>query len=160
MTPWTVCSPPDSSVHGTLQARILEWVAISFHRRSSRPRDQTLVSFTASRFFTVWTTREAPNLNNFNQVWVQLNMNSDVWLEITLGCWSLRAFSNMQAGFWDHLFISRIPYTLNDLCTVFPSKWSFRVSCSDCCRLIMKPLMGGQIKWLMHILHTVMVPMD
>ena len=38
------CSPPDSSVHGSLQARILEWVAISFSRGSSIPRDQTWVS--------------------------------------------------------------------------------------------------------------------
>ena len=52
------CSQPDSSVHGLLQARILEWVAISFSRGSSRPRDQTWVSCTAGRFFTVWVTRE------------------------------------------------------------------------------------------------------
>ena len=38
------CSPPDSSVHGILQARILEWVAIPFSRRSSQPRDQTNIS--------------------------------------------------------------------------------------------------------------------
>ena len=38
-----VCSPPDSSVHGIFQARILEWVAISFSRRSSQPRDWTQV---------------------------------------------------------------------------------------------------------------------
>ena len=38
------CSPPGSSVHGIFQARVLEWVAISFSRRSSRPRDWTLVS--------------------------------------------------------------------------------------------------------------------
>ena len=37
------CSPPGSSVHGILQARILEWVAISYFRGSSRPRDQTHV---------------------------------------------------------------------------------------------------------------------
>ena len=36
-----MCSPPDSSVHGIIQARILEWVAISFLRGSSRPRDRT-----------------------------------------------------------------------------------------------------------------------
>ena len=35
------CSPPGSSVHGILQARVLEWVAISFSRGSSQPRDQT-----------------------------------------------------------------------------------------------------------------------
>ena len=42
-TPWTV-TPPGSSVHGISQARILEWVAISFSRESSEPRDPTHVS--------------------------------------------------------------------------------------------------------------------
>ena len=39
------CSPPGCSVHGTLQARILEWVAVPFSRGSSRPRDRTLISY-------------------------------------------------------------------------------------------------------------------
>ena len=46
-------SLPDSSVHGIFQARVLEWVAIPFSRGSSRPRDQTQVSGTAGRRFTV-----------------------------------------------------------------------------------------------------------
>ena len=54
------CSLPASSTHGVFQARILEWVAISFSRGSSQPRDRTLVSHTAGRLFTVWATREAP----------------------------------------------------------------------------------------------------
>ena len=54
------CSLSDSSVHGIFQARVLVWVAFSFSRGSSQPRDQTLVSFTVSRRFTVWATREAP----------------------------------------------------------------------------------------------------
>ena len=53
------CSPPGSSVHGTLQARILEWVAISFSRGSSRPRDWTQVSHITGRCFNLWATREA-----------------------------------------------------------------------------------------------------
>jgi len=53
------CSPPGSSVHGILQARILERVAISFSRGSSRPRDRTQVSHLAGRCFNLWTTREA-----------------------------------------------------------------------------------------------------
>ena len=53
------CSPPGSSVHGILQARILEWVAIPFSRASSQLRDWTWVSCIAGRFFTVWATREA-----------------------------------------------------------------------------------------------------
>ena len=53
------CSPPGSSIHGVLQARILEWVAIPFSRRSSWLRDQTQVSRTAGGFFTIWATTEA-----------------------------------------------------------------------------------------------------
>ena len=53
------CSPPGSSVHGIFQAWVLEWVAISFSRGSSRPRDQTQVSCIVGRHFTVWATREA-----------------------------------------------------------------------------------------------------
>ena len=55
------CSPPSSSVRGILQARILKWVAISFSRRSSPPRDWTWVSCLAGRFFTSWATRETPS---------------------------------------------------------------------------------------------------
>ena len=46
------CSPPDFSVHGIFQARVLEWVAISFSRGSSQPRNQTRVSRAAGRCFT------------------------------------------------------------------------------------------------------------
>ena len=53
------CSPPGSSVHGILQARILEWVAISFSRGSSRPRDRTWVSCITGRCFTLWASTEA-----------------------------------------------------------------------------------------------------
>ena len=55
----TVCSPPGSSVHGILQARILEWVAAPFSRGSSQTRDQNQVSSVAGRFFTVSATRES-----------------------------------------------------------------------------------------------------
>ena len=51
-------TPPGSSVHGILQARILEWVAIPFSKGSFRPRDQTQVSCMEGRFFIVWATRE------------------------------------------------------------------------------------------------------
>ena len=53
------CSSPGSSVHGILQARTLEWVAIPFFGGSSQPRDQAWVSRIAGRVFTVWATREA-----------------------------------------------------------------------------------------------------
>ena len=44
VTLWN-CGPPGSSVHGILQARILEWVAISSSRVSSQPKDRTCVSY-------------------------------------------------------------------------------------------------------------------
>ena len=50
-TPWTLCSPPGSSVHGILQARILEWVTIPFSRGSSPPRDQTQVTHIAHSLY-------------------------------------------------------------------------------------------------------------
>ena len=52
------CSLPGSSFHGILQARILEWVAISCSRGSSRPRDWTWVSRIVGRHFNLWATRE------------------------------------------------------------------------------------------------------
>ena len=60
------CSPQVFYVHGISRARILEWVAIPFFRESSRPRDWTWVSCTAGRFFTIWATREAPNMGRYN----------------------------------------------------------------------------------------------
>ena len=58
------CSPPGSSLHGILQVRILEWVAMPSTRGSSPPRDRTGISFVsciAGGFFTSWVTREAPS---------------------------------------------------------------------------------------------------
>ena len=53
------CNLPGSSVHGILQASILEWSAIPFCRESSWPREGTQISCIEGRFFIVWTTREA-----------------------------------------------------------------------------------------------------
>ena len=55
----TLCDPMDYTVHGILQARILEWVAFPFSRGSSQPRDQTQVSLIVGGFFTNWATKEA-----------------------------------------------------------------------------------------------------
>ena len=48
-----LCDPMDYTVHGILQARILEWVAVPFSRGSSQPEDQTQVSHIAKGFFTI-----------------------------------------------------------------------------------------------------------
>ena len=52
------CTLPGSSIHRILQARVLEWLAISFSRGSSWPRDRTQVPHVAGRYFTLWATRE------------------------------------------------------------------------------------------------------
>ena len=59
----TLCNPMNCrvtgfSVHGILQARIMEWIAIPFFRGSSQPRDRTLVSCITGRFFTIWATKQ------------------------------------------------------------------------------------------------------
>ena len=58
----TLCNPIDYTVCRILQARILEWVAISFSRGFSQPREKTQVSWIADRFFTSWATWEAQAL--------------------------------------------------------------------------------------------------
>ena len=59
----TFWDPMDHTVHGILQARVLEWVAVRFARGSSQPMDRTHV---ADRFFISWATREA--------AWVQIQV--------------------------------------------------------------------------------------
>ena len=61
-------SPPGSSVHGVLQARLLEWVAISFSRGSSWLQDQIQVSCIAGEFFVIWATREALSDSKISQL--------------------------------------------------------------------------------------------
>ena len=53
------CSPPGSSIHGILQAKILEWVAVPSSSGCSWPSDPTHMSLISGRFFTLWATREA-----------------------------------------------------------------------------------------------------
>ena len=83
------CSLPGSSVHGTLQARILEWVFIPFSRGSSWPRDRTQVSCITDRFFTVWATREA--LKNrfrcFRPLWTIKKAEHQRFDAFELWCW-------------------------------------------------------------------------
>ena len=67
---WDVmdCSPSGSSVHRIFQARILEWVAISFSRGSSLPRNWTGISCIAGGFFTSWATREVTTMEYYSTI--------------------------------------------------------------------------------------------
>ena len=57
----TLCNPMDYTIHGILWAKILEWVAVPFSRRSSQPRDWNQVSHIAGRFFSSWATGKPKN---------------------------------------------------------------------------------------------------
>ena len=58
----TLGDPMDYTVHGILQARILEWVAVPFSRGSSQPRDRTQVFHITGRFFTSWAIKGSPRI--------------------------------------------------------------------------------------------------
>ena len=62
------CSVSRCSVLGIFEARILKWVTISFSGGSSWPRDWTCIFCTAGRFFTDWTTREAPKRKTLEKI--------------------------------------------------------------------------------------------
>ena len=65
----TLCHPTDhSSVHGILQARIVEWIALPFSRGSSQPKGRTWVYCITGKFFTLWATREASLSQEVNGV--------------------------------------------------------------------------------------------
>ena len=76
----TLCDPMDYTVHGILQARILEWVAFPFSRGYSQLRDQTQVSCIAGGLLTRGTTREAPKnigiKENFDKVVARVMLKS------------------------------------------------------------------------------------
>ena len=123
------CSPPGSSVHGISRARILEWLAISFSRGSSRPRDRACVSCIGRWFLSTeppgkfwclnWTKTIKNHLCDFqprNQVylynWVQMRES----VHSVIFCWTWRV-TDTALG-WGDLggpaeFLSRSVYGLS-----------------------------------------------
>ena len=71
------CSLPDSSIHGIFKATVLEWVAISFSRGSSWPRDRTQVSRIVGRCFTIWATSKV-------RLWKGLRLQTIWGLTVTM----------------------------------------------------------------------------
>ena len=101
----TLCDPMDCSlqcspVHEIFQARVLEWVAISFSRGSSQPRDQTWVSRIVGRCFIIWATREVSKWK-----WKLL---SHVWLFATP--WTVVYHSRPSMGFSKQGYWSGLPF--------------------------------------------------
>ena len=99
----TLCNPmdcglPGFSVHGILQARILEWIAIPFSMGSSQLRDQTQLSRTAGVFLTIWATRES-RITSYKSV-ISIEINQVHYTK--LSC--LNLFNNIPAEVknWEH----------------------------------------------------------
>ena len=122
----TLCDPmgyslPGSSVHGIFQARVLEWVAISFSRGSSRPRDRAQVSRTAGRCNTIWATRETPGFcDNFLSKITMFGLCLSFWQGTPLLLFSC---SVMSDSLWPHelhharpLYPTPFPWVFSDSC--------------------------------------------
>ena len=77
------CSLPGFSVHEVFQARILKWVAFSFSRGSSQPRDQTLVSHIAGRCFTGLSHQGALNINRLESNGTKISDKIRPWSSIS-----------------------------------------------------------------------------
>ena len=73
------CSPPGSSLPGIFQARILEWVAISFSKGSSQPRNWTQVSCIGSQILSHWATREPQYRCKNPQQNISKNWTHELW---------------------------------------------------------------------------------
>ena len=103
-------SPQGSFVHGILQARILEWVAISFSRGSSQSRNRTHVSRIVGRFFTDWARREECIRRQIINPWTtsedppsSIIMTTIIAITlITISNWSLISLQpTLSVLFWD-----------------------------------------------------------
>ena len=104
------CSLPNSSVHGVLQARILEWVAIPFSRGSSWPRDWTWVSCSAGSLFIIWATREAMKWEG-NIIFFTLTLASHgfkKWKHWNHWQWVLKHFITLITYYWTKLTLRKI----------------------------------------------------
>ena len=89
-------NPPGSSVHGILQARILEWVARPSSRGSFHSRDQTQVSHIAGRLFTVWATKEAQKVIRYYKMFFLIQESFLCFVQFThksfgkMTCWHIK----------------------------------------------------------------------
>ena len=128
------CNLPGSSVQGIIQARILEWVAISSSRGSSQPRNWTQVSCIAGRFLPT----ELQGCQSSNEELV-LQCRPPVWQQRSIGC-----LGSGGLGFWRDwsLFIGiylnaflldlkeQWAFLLWLLNSLRPRNWSYALRCS------------------------------
>ena len=120
----TLCDPVEPtrlSIHGILQARILEWVAISFSRGSSWPRDQTWVSRIGGRCFNLWAIREAGGLSTYNYLEIPIIYGFDSFF--------LFQIENYNRG-WKNKGFNKINYSWFSIYFWIPKLWrEYRLIC-------------------------------
>ena len=118
------CSLPGFSLHGILQARVLEWVAFSFSRGSSQSRDQTQVSHTAGGFFTAEPQGKPKNtgvgsLSLLQQIFPTQELNQDLLYQLSYQGSPDFTFSSVQ--FSRSVSNSLLPYELQHARPLCPS---------------------------------------
>ena len=96
------CSPPGSSIHGILQARVLEWVAISFSWGSSQPRDQTLCCIVGTYYsFCIWVVSANSKLQSFSHTLPLGNHNFVLYVCESVSISEIRSFvSHFRFHLW------------------------------------------------------------
>ena len=109
------CSPLGSSVYEIFQARILEWVAISFSRVSSQARDGTRVSCTAGRFFADWATIYATYLR-WDLTWS--------WLSRNVRCYTSDTDDREEEQVEDQI-LGRYSWHFSSFCQVLSATYCF-----------------------------------
>ena len=139
-------SPPGSSVHEILQARILEWAIMPSSRESSRPRDQTqvsCVSYIAGWFFTGWATRETQEIGAHVS-----------FLIVVLSGYMPRSWIAESYGSSIFSFLRTLHTILHSACTIYlPTNSVGGVSFSSCslqCLLFVAYLMMAiltDVRW-------------
>ena len=121
-----LCDTMDYTVHGILQARILEWIAFPFSRGSSQPRDRPQVSCIAGRFFTSWATGEA---QVFLASYLFSHLSAPSTLRLTFGRISqasifIDSISSFQSTIY---FLSAIPGSTIKVFISLQKSWSHLV---------------------------------
>ena len=128
------CSPSGSCVDGILQARTLEWVAISFSTGSSWHRDQTRVSHIGGRSFTIWATREMWRfVTKLVWVWSRLLISSPVMSQSFLislipGGGQLWQVSFGKSVLWQLMGVQKVGLYISSFASDYSSKLSIRQS--------------------------------
>ena len=120
------CSLLHSSVHGIFQARVLEWVAISFSRGSSWPRDWTQVSHTVG--FTLWATREVHDCLRLRQYYKTTVIKTSWFWQKTQTYVSIIQNRKARKNLYTY---GRLIFNKGEK-TVFSSKWCLESMTATC----------------------------